>query len=343
LAQPLVFDLYDPLFLEASERQPTPATRYFQAVFRERLRLMFARGDLFLTSNDRQKDLYLHLAADLSLPREESRFVTVPFGVRGRGEKEPHGWLRQRWPQIEPGDKIFLWNGGIYPWLDFDTLMHAWARIGMDRADLKLVFLGTGHPGGDREICALERQAKQQAQELGLLGRLVFFNDEWVPYERYPDYVGEADVVVCTHRQTGESRFALRSRLLDAVANGVPILCSNGDVVGEMVRERGFGLGVAPESVAELVAAACRLADDREFWQRCRQNLLASRWEFDWGKVTAPLQAFCRSPQLAADKPAYSSYLWLLARVVLKVGAHSVRIRGWRATFRAMLRKVREA
>jgi hypothetical protein len=93
-----------------------------------------------------------------------------------------------------------------------------------------LFFMGARHPNpqeserkGLRETIALSR-------ELGLDGRAVFFND-WVPYAERENYLLEADVGVSLHRDHLETHFAFRTRFLDCLWAGLPIITTRGDVI----------------------------------------------------------------------------------------------------------------
>ena len=87
------------------------------------------------------------------------------------------------------------------------------------------------------------------AEELGLLDRRVFFNEGWVPYDERGAYLLEADVGVSAHFDELEARFAFRTRLLDCIWAGLPIVTSRGDALAEVVEERGLGRAVPPGDV----------------------------------------------------------------------------------------------
>ena len=68
-----------------------------------------------------------------------------------------------------------------------------------------LVFMGAA-----RQLPAQRtaERARALAAELGLLDRIVLFNDEWVPYEERADWLLEADCAFSTHDDHLETRFA---------------------------------------------------------------------------------------------------------------------------------------
>ena len=101
-----------------------------------------------------------------------------------------------------------------------------------------------------------------------------------------------------THRANLESRFAYRTRLLDCIWAGLPIVCTEGDVMAEMVARHGFGI-VVPAGDAEALADAIqRICTDAEFAATCRTRIVESRHLFRWSDAVEPLARFCRQPRV---------------------------------------------
>ena len=113
------------------------------------------------------------------------------------------------------------------------------------------------------------RESMALAEELGVVDTFVFFND-WVPYADRWRYLIEADVGLSTHHDHLETALSFRTRMLDYLWAGVPIVCTAGDVFASLVKERKLGLVVGPGDVEELAAAIERLVDDRDERARCR-------------------------------------------------------------------------
>jgi hypothetical protein len=128
----------------------------------------------------------------------------------------------------------------------------------------------------------------------------VIFND-WVPYAERARYLLEADIGVSTHREHLETRYAFRTRMLDYIWAGLPIVCTRGDFFADLVDERHLGLTVPPRDAAALAAALEALLDDEALREGCRAGLAALRPQLEWRQVVAPLRAYCRRPRHAAD------------------------------------------
>ena len=133
--------------------------------------------------------------------------------------------LRGVLPGVTERSDVLLWGGGIWDWLDPLTVIRAVATLVERREEVRLVFMGGGRPSaGDDEEMAMAARARTLAGELGVLDRAVVFNDRWVPYGERGDWLVEADIGVSAHFADLETRFAFRTRLLDYLWAGLPIV-----------------------------------------------------------------------------------------------------------------------
>jgi glycosyltransferase involved in cell wall biosynthesis len=268
-------------------------------------------GDFFLCASERQRDFWigaLHTAgrinpytyaADRSL---RSLIDVVPFGVAD--ERIAAGGppvMKGARPGIRETDHVLLWAGSVLDWQDPLTLVRAVASIASRRDDLKLFFMGTRHPNPIVPPMRAVQESMSLAEELGIRDKYVFFND-WVPYGERSRYLREADLGLSTHREHLETRFSFRTRMLDYLWSGLPIVCTDGDVFASLVAQRHLGAVVPPGDVDALATAIVRLIDDPDERTRCRARLLETAEEFRWERVVAPLARFCEAPHLAPDR-----------------------------------------
>jgi hypothetical protein len=339
---PLVVDLYCPFTIEHLEMltsRPDQTDGDIQAgdaavsnVLAVQ-NMQLAVGDFFICASERQRDFWLgglqtanriNLRTYRADPTLRTLIDVVPFGLpEGLQDHQPDG----RMPQgaeanvlkgVRPGfhadDHVLLWGGSILDWQDPQTLVRAVASLAARRDDVKLFFMGTRHPNPQVAPMRAVPETIALARELGVLDTQVFFND-WVPYADRWRYLKEADLGCSTHRQHLETRLSFRTRMLDYVWAGLPIVCSDGDVFASLVAERGLGIVVPPGDVDALATGIERLLDDKDERMRCRERLLETAVEFRWRQVVAPLARFCDAPRFAADRQfARSSRAWTRRR-----------------------------
>src|SRR5208337_3850977 len=97
------------------------------------------RGDFFLCANERQRDLWMGMLLALGRvnhltcqddPALHKLLAVVPFGLPERPPRPaPHPVLKGVHPAIGAGDKVVLWGGGIWPWLEPNLAIDAMALL----------------------------------------------------------------------------------------------------------------------------------------------------------------------------------------------------------------------
>ena len=203
---------------------------------------------------------------------------------------------------IAPTDKVLIWGGGIYNWFDPVTLVEAMGLIADAHPDIKLFFLSARHFNPDVPEMKALADAVEAAKRLGVLDRTVFFNESWVDYESRAAFLLDADLGVSTHLWHAETRFSFRTRILDYLWAGLPIVSTEGDVFAEMVQRRGLGTVVPTGDAQAAAEAIVELLTDPVRYAEMRHNIEEVRAEFTWERVLAPLVEYCIDPQPAADR-----------------------------------------
>lgn len=310
---PIVVDAYDPFHLEQLEQARPLGEARRRAVVRDCVRALsvqLARADLVLCAAGPQRALWLgHLAAlgrvnpvtyDAD-PTLGGLLAVVPFGVPSAFPPVDGAVLKGVVPGIGPDDLVLLWGGGIYPWFDAETLVRAMVEVERRVPTARLVFLGGGHPVLGSAGDAARTAARRTAESLGLLGRSVFFHKEWVPYDERHRWLAEADVGVSTHHLHVETEFAFRTRCLDYLWAGLPVVTSGGDAIAELVAAGDLGAVVEPGAVAELAEQLAGLLSDPERRAACGRRSAEAGARFRWSEVARPLVDFCAAPRRAPD------------------------------------------
>ncbi|MGH3537438.1 MAG: glycosyltransferase [Pseudonocardiaceae bacterium] len=314
----VIADIYDPMHLEQLEQgrdladdQRAKVVDAVTAVLSTQLR----RGDFFLCASQRQRHFWLgHLAAIGRLsptvydadPTTRSLLAVAPFGLSGKPPQRTGLGLRDTLglgsSGRAPREKVVLWAGGVYSWFDPLTLLHAVHALHVEHPDLRLVFLGMRHPNPDVPEMGMAGQTRRLAQTLGLTGKQVFFNETWVPYADRQNWLLDADAGVTTHFEHVETTFAFRTRVLDYLWAGLPIVTTDGDAFAELVAAEQLGMVVPAQDPTALAAALQRVLYDEDFAAGCRDRIAAVAQRFTWETVLAPLVEFCRHPRPAPDR-----------------------------------------
>jgi glycosyltransferase involved in cell wall biosynthesis len=314
---PIIVDLYDPFplaIIEQESHQAITAREASSSNITAALRDLLRCGDYFICASERQRDLWLGslLEAGRINPRTwdadnslRQLIDVVPFGVSDLPPpiRQPHDRSMIS-PELSERENVLLWAGGIYNWFDPLSLIRAVARVHDELPDVRLVFMSTTHPNrGVPERMWMPQRARQLANELGVLGNVVLFNDTWVPYEQRALWLGAADCGVSTHFAHAETRYAFRTRMLDYLWAKLPMICSDGDFFADLVRQQRLGWVVAPGDEAELVHAIRAFAQHGDEHVAMRERIGVVAATMTWDRVTQPLRAYCDHLSGAADRP----------------------------------------
>ena len=309
----IVFDVYDPLHLETlalTKGATGPVRDNHVRLSVETLNRQLQRADFLICASERQRDLFLGQLCALGRanaltydhdPTLRSLIDVVPFGLPDKAPEHNAPALRGVVPGIGPDDDVLVWAGGVYDWFDPLTLVRAVARLKEQRPSVRLYFMGMQHPNPDVPPMQMAISARALAEDLGLTGKHVFFNDGWVEYAQRQNYLTEATLGVTMHFDSAETRFAFRTRALDYLWAGLPVVTTQGDWFAELVAHEGLGLTVPPEDPAALADALALLLSDQERMDACRARAAEVRTRLRWSVVLEPLAAFCRAPQRAPD------------------------------------------
>jgi glycosyltransferase involved in cell wall biosynthesis len=313
---PIIVDLYCPFQFENLERrrlvEPDPAFRQHAAsVDHEVLAAQIARGDFFLCASERQRDLWIgalyalgrvSAAAYDADPAARALVAVVPFGVPADPPEPGPPAFKGVVQGIAASDRLIVWGGSVTDWQDPVTPIRAVADAIDEVPALRLV-LPTGIPNPDLPPMRAIEHARREASALGLVGRHVFFTD-WVPYDGRAGYLLEAEVGVSAHTESLETRYAWRTRILDYFWAALPIVCTRGDSLGELVEQRGFGIAVDPGDSRTMGRAFVRMLTDAAFAAGCRERLRAVRHQYHWRTVADPLREFCGAPTRTSSSAA---------------------------------------
>ena len=311
----LVMDMYDPIHLEILEGSQDSSEHHRQRELAgglEALRVQFVHGDFFLCASERQRDLWLgHMSAlgrvNFATYAQDSKLRKLidlaPFGIDSAPPLAPgaKGAIKGVIDGIGPDDKVLLWAGGVYNWFDPVTLIDAVGDLAAEIPNLRLLFMGTKHPSLDDLSTTVLREGVARATDRGLLGKHVFFREGWVPYADRGAYLADADLGVSTHVLHVETAFSFRTRMLDYLWAGLPIICTEGDEFATTVEREGLGRVVLERDRVGLANAIRELLADPDELARCRAAVALTAERFRWDRALAPLVAYCADPWRAAD------------------------------------------
>lgn len=286
----LVADLYDPFLVENLAYANTLGAGVFEND-RRTLFALLSRADLVLAATEGQRLFYVGAllgrgglgGAEL---RADDRVVVAPFGV----DPEPPG-APEPPPDIGAGPNDVLF-GGVYDWYDPTLVLEAWPSVLSRVPSARLLFSRNPNPDSTPQV-RLER-AVAHAREAGWLGRSVHVV-EWIPYAKRGGLYAACRAAVLTHRPSLETQLSYRTRVLDFVWAGLPVVATEGGAASGLLVRSGAGLVVRPEADAIADALVSVLTDDA-LRERLARGARAAAEELSWPRTLAPLLAFVENP-----------------------------------------------
>jgi glycosyltransferase involved in cell wall biosynthesis len=303
----IVVDLYDPYLLAVlAQFDPDDISAHASYnLMHQVLERHMEIADFTVCASERQRDYWLGRFCALGrLTPEMYKFDrsfrklidVVPFGMPNEKPQRTGAGMKGTVPGITEKDFVLLWGGGIWEWFDPLTVIKAVAESSKRHPNLKLYFMGFKSPNPQVPLMEMAVRAKALAEQLGVKDKHVFFNESWTSYEDRVNYLLDADVAVSAHFDLPETRFSFRTRILDYLWAGLPVLTTCGDQLADMIQAGQAGQALNYEDTQAWVNAIDSLIADKSLQEKNRAGATAVGAQFSWNKVAQPLINFCEHP-----------------------------------------------
>jgi glycosyltransferase involved in cell wall biosynthesis len=310
----LIADMYDPLHIEylgSAVNTSMYVRRAVLSVTAASIGLQMRLSDLILAASPNQVTLWQsHMAAWNVIdpieydkdPELKNHIAVVPFGISNENPTITENPYLKNFPEIKENDPILLWGGGIYDWFDPITLIESINIVKEKIPNIRLVFMGGKHPNPDVPINKIVQKSIDLANSLNLLNKNIFFNESWIDYDKRHNYLFNATIGISTHYKSLETQFSFRTRILDYLWAGLPIISTEGDYFAELIKEKGCGEVVEQRNAKKLAEAITNLLEKSNL-EKAQQNSSKLREEFRWNKVLLPVLEYCKNPYKVKKNP----------------------------------------
>jgi glycosyltransferase involved in cell wall biosynthesis len=306
LGRYVIVDLYDPYLLSLLPQyssQPVSGDASFRLmhhVLEQHLKV----SDFSVCASQRQRDYWLGRYCGLGRlspkmyeidPTARKLIDVVPFGVPSI-EPIPGKAIKGKIAGINSSDQVLFWGGGIWEWFDPLTVIEAVHRLKDRFPRLRLLFAGWKSPNPSVPLMPMANQARGLADKLGVLNKHVFFHEQWIPYRERAAFLLDCDIAISAHFDSVESRFSYRTRILDYLWAGCPIVTTYGDELSQLIEKHNCGITVGYKDINGWVAAIEQLLNNPSALAQLSTNAKTLSKQFTWDKVAAPLVEFCSNP-----------------------------------------------
>lgn len=270
------------------------------------MREVLSKGDVFSTCGMPQKHAVVGQLSMIGRLKRASfgyEFVypLLP-GAPPRRQPPPRGGHRELLASLNTGvgdeDFVLLWCGGYNTWTDVDTLFQAleWAMARAPR--LRYVSVGDSTYQAPNNVYArlgamIERSRFRERYHL--LG--------WRPWPEMARFYRESDAGVNIDAMHYETLYGTRTRLVEMIGAGLPVITSLGAELADVLAEEGAALTFKIGDWQALANHLLALAGDRpraESMSAAAAACAAGRLSFD--ATTQALRDWTRAPRSAPDK-----------------------------------------
>lgn len=303
----IVVDLYDPYLLAVLAQFDSTSISAHASynLMHNVLERHMSVADFSICASERQRDYWLGRYCSLGrltpeqygIDRSFRKLIdVVPFGLPASPPARTGLGMKGSIDGIEKDDFVLLWGGGIWEWFDPLTIIKAVAAVSTEFPKLKLYFLGFKSPNPQVPLMEMAIKSKQLADELGVTNKSVFFCETWTSYDDRPNFLLDADAAVSAHFDLPETRFSFRTRILDYLWAGLPVLTTCGDQLADLIDRHGAGQAIGYEDVAGWTEAIKNMMSDPSLRQKYRSGASELSQQFQWDKVVQPLARYCANP-----------------------------------------------
>ncbi|MDD5660255.1 MAG: glycosyltransferase, partial [Actinomycetota bacterium] len=304
----LILDIYDPYnlaTLEEYKNKPMDEQIEMNKFLVETLNEQLYYGDYFICASERQRDYWLGMLSALNRINPITYYAdstfrkmidVVPFGLPENKPVHEKNVLKGVIKGIEKEDFVVLWAGGIYNWFDTISLIKAMKIIREKHKNIKLYFMGIKHPDPMVKELALVNETINMAKTLDVFEKNVFFNFGWIRYDERQNYLTEADAGITIHPVHIETRFSFRTRALDYMWADLPMISTEGDFFSDLIDKKALGIVVKEKNPIDIANAIIKLAQDKEFYFKCINNIEKITKNYTWDNVCAPIIKYCMDP-----------------------------------------------
>jgi glycosyltransferase involved in cell wall biosynthesis len=332
--RPIWMDIYgDQITIQQSFCHRARSDRGMPTTVRFMKQVLHA-GDVFSVCGEHQKHM---LTGELAMAgRLNSRSFGYEFArvvlpgappVQARIDGQAVRAATRDWLGLKPDDFAVLWCGGYNTWTDVDTLFGGIEGAMARNVRIHYVSVGAStYEAPDNAYQRLLRMIERSpyAARWHMLG--------WQPWSEIPRYYQSCEIGLNIDAMHYETLYGTRTRLVEMIAEGLPVLTTEGTELSGLLRDWGAGVTFPVGRSIRLQECLLELARDaNHVVQMSRTAKRAARVELSFERTTAPLCAWVQNPNPAPDRERRSGSVPLAAGHRLRALARHV---AWQMTGR---------
>lgn len=299
--QPLWIDLYGDRVAEGQVSAHVRQNSRGIKILFEYLDIILRNADIYSTCSTPQK---FELVGQLSMASRLNRhtmgydFVhAILPGVPSQSEKAGDT-IKVRGELVPENAFVVLWCGGYNVWTDVETLFQAVSESMDKNPHIHYVSAGAGvrMTNNTSYERLLEMVARSPyCERFHMLG--------WQPSSVIPGLYRQADVGVNLDAFHYETLIGTRTRLVEMMHHGLPVLTTIGCELSQIVRDKGLGLTFEIGDAAAFSSQILSLAGDPSLQRQLASQAHAyTNSQLSFQKTTEPFLDWVQAPKYAPDR-----------------------------------------
>lgn len=299
--QPLWVDLYGDRVSEGQVSSHTRNSNRGMKILFEYLTLVLRNADVYSTCSMPQKfELVGQLSMASRLNRHTMGYDFVHAILPGAPPKhaETDIKLKVRGELVPEDAFVVLWCGGYNVWTDVDTLFSA-LNDAMEK-NLHIHYVSAGAGVKMTNNTSYERflekvNSSPHRERFHMLG--------WQPSNVVPGLYQQANVGVNLDAFHYETLLGTRTRLVEMMHHGLPVITTLGCELSHIVKEHGLGLTFQIRDAATFTKHILTMAGDRSLQQQlAKQAHDYTNTQLSFRTTTAPFLDWVKEPKFAPDR-----------------------------------------
>lgn len=207
------------------------------------------------------------------------------------------------YPSLLHDRSIFLWGGGIWPWMDLAPLLDAFVILQKRGSKACLYFLSGAAADSSNRLSHPVEKVKKRAESLGILNANVFLNPNSVPFNSRISYVEYCTAGILCNPPTIESACSWRTRILDLLLAGRSAVVAGYDPLSDELAGKN-AIEYISLNPAEIADAVERL-ESSEHREILESQIKSLSKKHSWEITMSPLiQSLTISPPFQHSMPS---------------------------------------
>lgn len=299
--KPLWIDLYGDRVSEGQVASHTRKSNRGVKILFEYLEIILRNADVYSTCSTPQKfEAVGQLGMAGRLDRDTIGYDFVHAILPGAPAKprEIRDTIKLRGEAIPEDAFVVLWCGGYNVWTDVQTLF--WGLNDAMERDPRIHYISAGAGVSMQNNTSYERlldliNKSPNKHRFHMLG--------WQPSSVIPGLYQQADVGVNLDASHYETMLGTRTRLVEMMHNGLPVITTLGCELSYIVERQELGLTFQIGDAKMFANQIRALAKDRSLQKKLGQRAWDyTRNELSFECTTQPFLAWAREPAFAPDR-----------------------------------------